>query len=63
MGALDTSMLYRKKPAQCPTCGEWELWHYHAGQCDVCFTVSYLVFRHAMNWPLDSADKKRLGLT
>lgn len=30
--------------------------------CKVCGTIAYLIFRHAMDWPLDEADKKRLGL-
>lgn len=59
MGAVEPTR--RKEPVPCRDCGE-PLWFAYEYLCDVCLTIAYLHFRHAMNWPLDEADKKRLGL-
>ena len=51
----------RRKPVPCHGCGT-PLWEPYSAQCDHCHMVSYLVFRHAMDWPLDEQDFIRLGL-
>lgn len=61
MGGLKDE-IYRKKPGKCEICGAMEARYLVHNLCDVCATVEYLKFRHAMNWPLDESDKKRLGL-
>lgn len=60
MGAVKAKLIL-DEPTQCPQCGA-EVWDVYANFCKVCGTIAYLVFRHAMNWPLDDNDKKRLGL-
>lgn len=50
------------EPKPCPKCGA-DVWDVYGHYCDHCSMIEYLIWRHAMNWPLDDDDKKRLGLT
>jgi hypothetical protein len=59
MGAVDPGL--RKSPEPCPECGE-PVWEMYATLCNPCHVIGYLQWRYVMNWPLDDADKKRLGL-
>lgn len=54
--------IFRDKPGICAICGKPEARYVLCTLCDVCNVIEYLKFRHAMNWPLDDLDKKRLGL-
>ena len=60
MGALN-AVLKRSKPVPCNQCGQ-PVTDLYTGNCDVCRVINYLTFRHAVGWPLDNDDKKRLGL-
>lgn len=55
--------VFRDNPGDCTRCGKPEALYVLSPLCDVCNVIVYLEFRHAMNWPLDDIDKKRLGLS
>jgi hypothetical protein len=59
MGAIESPV--RRKPVPCFGCGE-PIWETYNAQCDHCHMVGYLIFRHAVDWPLDEYDMVRLGL-
>lgn len=61
--AATKAKLTRDTKATCKQCGTKEsVTHVYTDICPVCVTVNYLMFRHAMHWPLDEDTKKRLGL-
>lgn len=45
----------------CETCKE-RVFEIRSNSCKRCVVIAYLTFRHAVNWPLDEAAYKRLGL-
>lgn len=60
MGDIKAKLI-RDEPEPCPECGT-PMWGVYDALCQVCAVISYLKFRHAMDWPLDDDDKRRLGL-
>lgn len=52
---------HKKVPTPCVKCGA-PVTEILPETCEVCSMILYLEFRFEANWPLDEADKKRLGL-
>lgn len=65
MGAIPKpgEVVRRNKPVPCNGgCGTL-LYEPYSAQCRHCHIIGYLIFRHAIGWPLTDEDKVRLGLT
>lgn len=61
MGALNAKII-EDEPKVCNQCGEKTVWTVYAANCQPCRALNYIMFRHAMDWPLDDEDKRALGL-